>query len=138
MKKTAQQRAEAGFREAGNQFDPILCPVRATMGVLGGKWKILLLSNLAPGPRRYGELKRLLPEITEKMLIQELRGLEVDGLVQRTVQYTVPPRVDYALTGPGIAIKPLLNELLAWGTNYIAFLDARKECLMTTEPVASL
>ncbi len=96
------------------------------MGVLGGKWKILLLSNLAHGPRRYGELKRLLPEITEKMLIQELRGLETDGLVQRTVQHTVPPRVDYALTGPGVAIKPLLHELLAWGTAYIDYLSTQK------------
>lgn len=90
------------------------------MNVLGGKWKLLLLSYLAEGPRRYGELRRLVPEITEKMLIQELRALETDGLVRRTVHQTVPPRVDYELVGPGQQVRPLLEALLTWGNSYLS------------------
>ncbi len=69
--------------------------------MLGGKWKLLILSYLLDEPRRYGELRRLIPEITEKMLIQELRDLETDGIVARTVHQVVPPRVDYSLTEQG-------------------------------------
>lgn len=117
-KLTKQQHAEAHWataRPAGN----LTCPVRTTLNVLGGKWKLLMLSYLLDGPRRYGELRRLMPEITEKMLIQELRDLEADGIVARTVHQMVPPRVDYSLTAQGQRVQPFLVELLGWGLQYL-------------------
>ncbi|WP_081867827.1 winged helix-turn-helix transcriptional regulator [Hymenobacter sp. IS2118] len=117
-KLTKQQNAEAHWADipAGHG---VVCPVRTTLNVLGGKWKLLILSYLLDGPRRYGELRRLMPEITEKMLIQELRDLETDGIVARTVHQTVPPRVDYSLTTQGQLVRPFFAELLGWGIQYL-------------------
>ena len=102
-----------------NETDKLICPVRTTLNLLGGKWKLLILASLLDGARRYGELRRLMPEITEKMLIQELRELEADGLVARTVHQQVPPKVEYALVGPGEQARPVLLALLGWGTDYL-------------------
>ena len=93
--------------------------MRTTLNVLGGKWKRLILSCLLDGPRRYGELRRLLPEITEKMLIQELRDLSADGIVARTVHQVVAPRVDYSLTEQGQRVRPFFAQLLGWGQQYL-------------------
>ena len=117
-KPTKQQAAENYWSTAETRQD-IACPVRTTLNVLGGKWKLLILSYLLEEPRRYGELRRLMPEITEKMLIQELRELETDGIVARTVHQTVPPRVDYSLTEQGQRVQPLFAELLGWGQQYL-------------------
>ena len=119
VKPTRQQRAEAGWCLGATGPDPTRCPVRTTTNLIGGKWKLLLLAYLSENPRRYGELRRLVPEISEKMLIQELRALETDGLVQRTVFQTVPPRVEYALVGPGVALRPVVAALLEWGMGYV-------------------
>ena len=117
-KLTKQQTAEAHWAsvDAGRN---LACPVRTTLNVLGGKWKLLILSCLLDEPRRYGELRRLMPEITEKMLIQELRELETDGIVARTVHQTVPPRVEYSLTAQGQRVRPVFAELLGWGLQYL-------------------
>ncbi|SFQ32823.1 winged helix-turn-helix transcriptional regulator [Hymenobacter arizonensis] len=117
-KLTKQQHAEA-YWSANSTARNITCPVRTTLNVLGGKWKLLILSYLLDEPRRYGELRRLMPEITEKMLIQELRDLETDGIVARTVHQTVPPRVDYSITEQGQRVRPVLMELLGWGMQYL-------------------
>ncbi len=119
-KPTRQQTAEAhwGLTD-GSGRDTMRCPVRTTTNLIGGKWKLLLLAFLADGPRRYGELRRLAPEISEKMLIQELRSLETDGLVSREVHQMVPPRVEYALVGPGVELKPVVAALLSWGMAYV-------------------
>ena len=93
--------------------------MRTILNVLGGKWKLLLLPYLPDGPRRYGELRRLLPEITEKMLIQELRDLSADGIVARTVHQVVAPRVDYSLTEQGQRVRPFFAQLLGWGPQYL-------------------
>ena len=85
---------------------------RVVGGVLGGKWKLFILSYLLDEPRRYGELRRLMPEITEKMRIQELRDLETNGVVAGTVHQTVPPRVDYSLTEQGQRVRPVFAELI--------------------------
>ncbi len=98
---------------------PVACPVRTTMNVLGGKWKLLILSYLLDRPHRYGELRRVIPEITEKMLIQELRELEADGIVSRTVHQQVPPRVDYGLTEQGERVRPLLGSMIDWSSGYL-------------------
>ncbi|MBJ6107770.1 helix-turn-helix transcriptional regulator [Hymenobacter sp. BT523] len=117
-KLTKQQQAEAYWLASSTRND-LVCPVRTTLNVLGGKWKLLILSYLLDEPRRYGELRRLMPEITEKMLIQQLREMETDGLVARTVHQTVPPRVDYSLTAQGQRVRPMFAELLGWGLQYL-------------------
>lgn len=117
-KITKQQQAEAYWTTVGI-VPGLVCPVRTTLNVLGGKWKLLILSYLLDESRRYGELRRLMPEITEKMLIQELRELEADGMVVRTVHQTVPPRVDYGLTEQGQRVRPFFAELLGWGMQYL-------------------
>ena len=117
-KPTKQQQAEEQWSATYTERN-LICPVRTTLNVLGGKWKLLILSYLLDEPRRYGELRRLMPEITEKMLIQELRELEADGIVVRTVHQTVPPRVDYSLTEHGQRVRPFFAELLGWGMQYL-------------------
>lgn len=120
-KLTKQQQASHYWRTAADTPPAnAYCPVRTTLNVLGGKWKLLVLSCLLEGPRRYGELKRLMPEITEKMLIQELRELELDGMVARQVYQQVPPKVEYHLTELGQQVQPLFRALVGWGQDYIA------------------
>jgi DNA-binding HxlR family transcriptional regulator len=94
------------------------CPVEATLGVIGGRWKGAVLFYLASGTKRFGELKRLLPNITQRMLTLQLRELEADGLVRRTVYAEVPPRVEYDLTGWGHSLEPILEEMREWGDRY--------------------
>jgi DNA-binding HxlR family transcriptional regulator len=119
-KLTKQQQAEAEWSTCQTPPEwPAHCPVRTTLNVLGGKWKLLVLSCLLEGPRRYGELKRLMPEITEKMLIQELRELELDGIVARRVYQQVPPKVEYYLTELGEQVHPLFDSLISWGQGYL-------------------
>lgn len=118
-KPTKQQAAEAYWSATNSPGRNLTCPVRTSLNVLGGKWKLLIISYLLDEPRRYGELRRLIPEITEKMLIQELRDLETDGIVSRTVQQTVPPRVDYSLAEHGRRVEPVFMALLGWGLDYL-------------------
>jgi DNA-binding HxlR family transcriptional regulator len=91
------------------------CPVTFTIGKIGGRWKPLILYNLQSGMLRYGQLKKLIPGITEKMLVQHLRELEADNLVQRVVKPVVPPHVEYSLTTSGQSLAPLLHEMAEWG-----------------------
>lgn len=85
------------------------------MDVLGGRWRTVLLSRLKEGVHRYGELRRLVPGISEKMLSQRLRELEADGLITRRDLGTVPPHVEYDLTDAGRALAPVLQALYDWG-----------------------
>jgi DNA-binding HxlR family transcriptional regulator len=94
--------------------------VQATLSVLGGKWKILILWHLKDQTRRFGELKRLMPEITEKMLIQQLRELASDGIVDRTVYAEVPPKVEYSFTSYGRSLEPVLHALCNWGEVHLS------------------
>ena len=93
--------------------------VQATLKVLGGKWKILILWHLKDQTRRFGELKRLMPEITEKMLIQQLRELESDLIVDRRVYSGVPPKVEYSFTAYGRSLEPVLHALRNWGEEHL-------------------
>lgn len=97
--------------------------VQATLKVLGGKWKILILWNLKDQTRRFSELKRLMPEITEKMLIQQLRELESDRIVNRKVYSEVPPKVEYSFTNYGRSIEPVLRTLCDWGEAHLQMLQ---------------
>jgi DNA-binding HxlR family transcriptional regulator len=104
----------------GTQF------VQTTLKVLGGKWKLLILWHLKDNDRRYSELKRLIPEITEKVLIQQLRELESDGLVGRTVFSEVPPKVEYSFTEYGRSLEPVLQTLCNWGEQHLKRLESNE------------
>jgi DNA-binding HxlR family transcriptional regulator len=91
------------------------CPVELAVDVVGGRWRTVLLSHLKEGVRRYGELRRLMPGISEKMLSQRLRELEADGLISRRDLGTVPPHVEYDLTDEGRSLAPVLQALYDWG-----------------------
>lgn len=92
------------------------CPVEATLHVIGPKWTVLLIWKLLEGAKRYGELRRRVPAVSEKMLSQQLRRLEAAGVVSREVFATVPPRVVYSLTPKGEALAPVVQHMAEWGT----------------------
>lgn len=94
------------------------CPVTTALSVIGGKWKVIILWHLQDGVKRFGELQRQVKGISQKMLTQELRDLEETGLVSRKVYPVVPPKVEYSLTDTGWSLKPVLEQLSAWGTDY--------------------
>ena len=96
------------------------CPVELTVDVVGGRWRTVLLSHLKEGVHRYGELRRLTPGISEKMLSQRLRELEADGLVSRRDRGTSPPHVEYDLTAEGRSLAPVLQALYDWGVERAA------------------
>jgi DNA-binding HxlR family transcriptional regulator len=91
------------------------CPAEVTLAVIGGRWKVLILYQLFQGVKRFSELQRALPGITQKMLTQQLRELERDGVVQRTVYPQVPPKVEYRLKPLGETLKPVVNAMCKWG-----------------------
>ncbi|WP_067467077.1 winged helix-turn-helix transcriptional regulator [Nocardia amamiensis] len=106
---------------------PYFCGIDAAMDVIGGKWKALILWELENfGVRRFGELRKGLPGVSEKMLIQQLRELEEDGIVDRTVYREVPPRVEYRLTALGVALNAALEPLGAWGRDRIDRIGAER------------
>lgn len=92
------------------------CPMQLTMEVLGGKWKLLILWQLQQGTKRYGELRTALPEITHKMLTQQLRELETDGIVRRKVFRVVPPKVEYSLTETGERLSGVMKSMADWAS----------------------
>lgn len=94
------------------------CPIRTTLDLIGGKWKLLILNQLYNETLRLSEIKRLIPDISEKMLIQELKKLVDSGLVQRKNFGEVPPRVEYSLTPKGENIKPLIESMLLFARKY--------------------
>jgi len=91
------------------------CPVEVTLSVIGGRWKALVIYHLRHGTRRFNELRRLVPGVTQRMLTKQLRELEADGVVGRLVHPVVPPRVDYSLTDLGRTLLPILDAMAAWG-----------------------
>jgi DNA-binding HxlR family transcriptional regulator len=96
----------------------VSCPAESTLKILGGRWKLMLLRELCSGLSRFGELKRKLKGISEKVLAQHLRELERDGIIQRKVYAEVPPKVEYALTPSGKTLKPILDAMHEWGLNH--------------------
>ena len=101
-------------------LEPEKCPVARTMEVIGGRWKPTILYHLCHRTRRFNELRRLMPDITQRMLTLQLRALEADGVVIRTVHDQVPPRVDYALSAYGRTLGPILDAMQAWGEGHHA------------------
>ena len=96
------------------------CPVETTLMLIGDKWKILILRDLLPGTKRFGELKKSIGNVTQKVLTAQLRDMEDKGLVNRKVYAEVPPRVEYSLTDLGKSLKPVLYAMWDWGENYKA------------------
>lgn len=95
------------------------CAIMNTLQLIGNKWVILIIARLFEGTRRFGELGREIPEISSKMLTQQLRKMEKDGLVSRKVYPEVPPKVEYSLTEKGKSLKPILLSVVEWGERYV-------------------
>lgn len=106
---------------------PYVCGLAPAIDVISGKWKALLLWAIAEKPCRFGELKRAVPGITEKMLIQHLRELEADGIVHREVFHEIPPKVVYSATELGASLNKALEPLGAWGDAHIKEISARRQ-----------
>lgn len=96
------------------------CPVETTLALIGDKWKVLILRDLMPGTKRFGELKKSVGNVSQKVLTAQLRTMEESGLVNRKVYAEVPPRVEYSLTELGKSLKPILDSMRAWGEAYKA------------------
>ena len=108
---------------------PLNCPVSATLQLIGGKYKALILWHLVPGVKRYGALSRLIPQATPKMLTQQLRELEEDNLIARTVYPVVPPKVEYGLTELGKKTIPILQQMHHFGVELLQEPLYREKCI---------
>lgn len=110
---------------AHNRYDCNLgCPVEAALEVIGGKWKGIILFHLMSETMRFNEIRRLIPDITQKMLTKQLRELEAERLISRKVYPEVPPRVEYSMTAYGKTLVPVLHALQAWGTQHLVTLSS--------------
>ena len=96
------------------------CPVETTLTMIGDKWKVLILRDLMPGTKRFGELKKSIGSVSQKVLTAQLREMEQNGLVHREVFAEVPPRVEYSLTELGRSLKPILDAMWNWGEEFKA------------------
>jgi DNA-binding HxlR family transcriptional regulator len=105
------------------------CPVRPALNAIGGKWKPIIVYHLLEGTKRFGELRKLIPDATRKMLTQQLREMERDGLVARKVYHQVPAKVEYSMTDFGKTLRPIMTELCAWGKQFETRTNRRKKIL---------
>lgn len=103
------------------------CPVEVTLSLIGEKWKILIIRELLNGTKRFGELKKDVSGISQKVLTTNLRSMEDDGLIVRKVYAQIPPRVEYTLSDVGYSLAPVLNVMASWGTDYRTFLELLKK-----------
>jgi DNA-binding HxlR family transcriptional regulator len=108
-------------KDYGQKYDPLQerCPVRAALDVIRGRWKPSILYELSTGPKRFGDLKDVLPGATAQALTVQLRQLEADGVVSRTVYPEIPARVEYALTESGAELSEVMDKLELWGAGYL-------------------
>ena len=106
--------------------NPQNCPMVGAINVIGGKWKPVILHMLSSRTMRFGEIKKNIPPISQKMLTQQLRELEADGVVLRTVYPEVPPKVEYSLTKYGATLRPILDGLYEWGEKHAGSKKARR------------
>lgn len=94
------------------------CPVETTLSLISSRWTVLIIRELLTGTKRFNELKKSINNISQKVLTSNLRNLEENGLIERTVYAEVPPRVEYSLTKTGLSLKPILDAMWDWGINY--------------------
>ena len=113
------------------------CPVVITLDMIGGKYKSLILWHLLDATLRFGELRKLIAQATPKMLTQQLRELEADHLVTRTVYPVVPPKVEYSLTDTGRSLLPILDAMYNWGAGYMHSNGYQISCTMKSREVVS-
>lgn len=130
MKKTSDSPASCCTQKNVAGPAETCCPVEATIDLIGGKYKALILWNLMGKTLRYSELRREIPRATPKMLTQQLRQLEDDGLLSRKVYPEVPPKVEYSLTDFGKSIRPVLEAMYGWGTGYLNDQGLEVNCSM--------
>lgn len=102
-----------------------VCPVETTLMLIGDKWKVLILRDLMPGTKRFGELKKSIGKVSQKVLTAQLRAMEESGLVHRKVYAEVPPRVEYTLTALGRSLSPILEAMQSWGEEYQSKKESR-------------
>jgi len=107
-------------RLAENSKKTVSCEVETTIQIIGGRWKVLIIRELLLGVKRFGELQRALPGVTQKMLTQQLREMEQDGIVHREVYPEIPPKVEYSLTSLGESLQPILNAMHEWGAKHLS------------------
>lgn len=103
------------------------CPVTTTLSVIGGKWKLIILYIIRDEKKRFGEIKKIIPSITQKMLTQQLRELESDGIVHRKVYPVVPPKVEYSITKYGQSLMPIVDAMAKWGETHNQFDHENKQ-----------
>lgn len=113
-----------------NDANVMHCPVETTLKLIGGKYKTLIVWNLFEGTLRFSQLHHLIPRATAKMLTQQLRELERDGLIMRRVYPVVPPKVEYSLSERGQSLRPVLKAIYAWGMDYLADKGMTANCGM--------
>jgi DNA-binding HxlR family transcriptional regulator len=118
-RKACAQNQRSRLDQSMKKQQPYTCGLGPALDIIGGKWKILILWEISEQPRRFGELKRLVIGISEKMLIQQLREMEADGIVKRQVFHEIPPHVEYSLTELGASLKQALAPLCAWGEQHM-------------------
>ena len=106
------------------------CPVSATLNLVGGKYKALILWHLAENKLRFSQLNKLIPRATAKMLTQQLREMEAQNLIHREVYPVVPPKVEYSLTDLGISLMPVLVAMRDWGADYLRSQNITSNCIM--------
>lgn len=112
------------------------CPVEATLALIGGKWKGVVLWHLLQGTLRFNEIRRRLPNVTQRMLTNQLRELEGDGFVIRTVYPEVPPKVEYSLSARGRSLEPVILALKTWGEANVVALNADERELSSSAPTS--
>ena len=106
------------------------CSMELTLDLIGGKWKSLIIWHLAENTLRFSELRKTLPQVTQKMLTQQLRELEDCGLVKRFIYTQVPPKVEYSLTDAGRSLLPILSSLCQWGVEYVNRVDTNGQTVV--------
>lgn len=133
MKKLDPDRLEIGSSPVGTTLDIIggkwkgQCPIGTTLDIIGGKWKGLIVFHLFDGKKRFGELQRLLPGVTQRMLTLHLRQLEEDDIIYRNIYREIPPKVEYSLTDFGNSLQPIFLLMHDWGMEYMETLKERKQ-----------
>ena len=110
-----------------------LCPVETTVGLLSNKWKILILRELLSGTKRFGELRNGVQGVSQKVLTQNLRSMEDDGIIERRVYAEVPPRVEYKLSDLGNTLRPVIDALAEWGLGYQALVTSNSNKIASAD-----
>ena len=121
-----------------DEVEAFACPVAFTVDVIGGKWKSLILFHLMSGTQRFNELRRLIPDVTQRMLTLQLRELETDRVIHREIYREVPPKVEYSLTALGNTLVPLISAMREWGAIHEAAILAFRHAEIDANPLESL